>query len=354
MNLTRKLSIVWKAPLRAGSVLILVGAAGVMAPPPASAQEYYDDIEWEAGEGYHEEEWYDPSDWFDLDEGVEYEYDFGDTYGYVNDTDDWYYDYYDDSYVYDDYGYEGGVYTSMSDFYDFDNDGVYEAYASYEDLDGDGLYEDFDYYRFSEVDASDSQAQAADKESQQQAKEQQRMRSSKTYAVTGEVQKTKKVQVRQGQNLVAQVKTNRGLANVDLGPADQAAQWDVSEGTELAARGPLAPVGDKKVLLAKAVKIGDQQASIDRTRAKVTGTIKNLKTASVRGTEHQLAVVDSKDKKKKLVVDMGPAANLSHEFSEGDEVTIHGVPVRVSQRPTLFAQKVQHEDQTIAVDRRER
>src|SRR5690606_5205817 len=36
--------------------------------------------EWEAGEGYHEEEWYDPSDWFDDDSTVDYEYDTD--YGY--------------------------------------------------------------------------------------------------------------------------------------------------------------------------------------------------------------------------------------------------------------------------------
>ena len=67
----------------------------------------YDDVEyereqyeWEAGEGYHEEEWYDPSDWFNVNSGTDYEYDYDDHYygGYYDDgiyDDDWYYDYYE-------------------------------------------------------------------------------------------------------------------------------------------------------------------------------------------------------------------------------------------------------------------
>lgn len=61
-----------------------------------------DELEYEAGEGLHEEEWYDPSDWIDFDEGIEYEDDY-DEYGYYDDDyadDDWFYDYYDYGYDY--------------------------------------------------------------------------------------------------------------------------------------------------------------------------------------------------------------------------------------------------------------
>lgn len=63
-----------------------------------------DELEYEPGEGLHEEEWYDPSDWIDFDEGVEYENDYDDyEYGYYDDDygdDDWFYDYYDYGYDY--------------------------------------------------------------------------------------------------------------------------------------------------------------------------------------------------------------------------------------------------------------
>lgn len=41
--------------------------------------------EYEPGEGYHEQEWYDPSDWFGTGQDTDYEYD--DDYDFY--TDDW-------------------------------------------------------------------------------------------------------------------------------------------------------------------------------------------------------------------------------------------------------------------------
>lgn len=75
--------------IRAKTVHLVAGLAlvfaAIAAPPPALAQ-YYDnygagygeefepwEYEYEPGEGLHEEEWYDPSDWFDLSPTVNYE-----------------------------------------------------------------------------------------------------------------------------------------------------------------------------------------------------------------------------------------------------------------------------------------
>ncbi|MCO6046624.1 hypothetical protein NG895_22225 [Aeoliella sp. ICT_H6.2] len=356
MTFVIKMTATWIA----GLTLLVGGVIGIVAPSTSLAQEYYDDIEWESDEGYHEEEWYDPSDWFDMDKGIEYEYDWGDGYGYYGDTyddydatDDWYYDYYDDSHVYDDAGYDDGVYAYTSNYYDYDGDGVYDAYSSYYDWDNDGVYEDYNYYSFANLEEADSKTKSADKKAQQQADQPQGEKSSKEYQVTGEVQKTKKVQVRQGKNLIAHVKADQGTFNVDLGPADKASGWSISEGTQLAARGPVTQVGDKQVMLAKKVKIGQNEASVDRDKAKVTGTIKSLKKASVRGTQHQLAVLNVKDKQKKVLVDMGPADKLSQNFSKGQEITAHGMPVRANKRPTVMASKVTHQGETIKIDRRQ-
>jgi hypothetical protein len=68
--------------------------------------DYYEDgevnydreqYEWEPGEGYHEQEWYDPSDWFSFGSDTDYESDNWFSGGYLDDgyyDDDWYYDYY--------------------------------------------------------------------------------------------------------------------------------------------------------------------------------------------------------------------------------------------------------------------
>lgn len=91
--------------------------------------------EWEPGEGYHEQEWYDPSDWFEFGSDVDYE---DDTYDYFDDD---YYDAYGYDYGYDydyDYGYDDDFYDDdygYYDYYDYDYDYAYD----------DAIGEDIDY-----------------------------------------------------------------------------------------------------------------------------------------------------------------------------------------------------------------
>lgn len=90
----------------AGAMAVFLMALG--QPGTATAQEGW---EWEPDEGYHEEEWYDPSDWFDDDSTVDYEYDWDD-YGYG----------YND-YAYDEYDYGEGYYDDYG--YGYDDDWYY-------------------------------------------------------------------------------------------------------------------------------------------------------------------------------------------------------------------------------------
>jgi len=101
--------------------------------------------EWEAGEGIHEEEWYDPTDWFDDDDGgnrVDYEYDYSNYYG----DDDWDYDYgYDYDYDYDDQvGYDWGY----DDEYEFENQAYWDDDIGYDyDYEDDyGFDDEADWY----------------------------------------------------------------------------------------------------------------------------------------------------------------------------------------------------------------
>jgi len=116
----------------------LLAAAGMAVSAPALQAQDREHYEWEPGTGSHEEEWYDPSDWFDDDSGfrgVDYEeygpgqYDPGD-YDYYNDD---YYEYdeddyyaYEDDYYDDDYEWEPGTGSHEEEWYDptdwFDDD----------------------------------------------------------------------------------------------------------------------------------------------------------------------------------------------------------------------------------------
>ena len=100
----------------------------------AHAQNEGESMEWEPGEGLHEEEWYDPSDWFDDDfDGIsgpdtDYEYDYD--YGWT--------DY--------DYDYDGDYYATYDD-YTYDSDWWYDADRSiYNHGYYDGYYDGYDAY----------------------------------------------------------------------------------------------------------------------------------------------------------------------------------------------------------------
>lgn len=111
-------------------------AAGLMLTPAAFAQA--DHMEWEPGEGVHEEEWYDPTDWFDDDfdgfSGTDTDYEYGDglTEEWRDDDDD---DDDDSVAFYDDVMYESGWWVdATTTLY---GDGYYDGY-----MDG---YDDDEY-----------------------------------------------------------------------------------------------------------------------------------------------------------------------------------------------------------------
>lgn len=68
--------------------IIIAGLALATPSYTASAQEY----EYEADEGLHQEEWYDPTDWFDTGAGIDYESDWNDFYYGYDAYDPWYRD----------------------------------------------------------------------------------------------------------------------------------------------------------------------------------------------------------------------------------------------------------------------
>jgi hypothetical protein len=125
------------APARRVSWLIGAALAAPLAfAQAASAQDY----EYEPDEGWHEEEWYDPTDWFD-DRPYNYEFDYDD-YEY----DDYDYDY--DNRYYDDAGTQNPTYGTRGWDWQYGTTGnMSDGYGSLHHdayLDGyyDGYYDD--------------------------------------------------------------------------------------------------------------------------------------------------------------------------------------------------------------------
>jgi hypothetical protein len=130
--------------LRYPGVAIALAVAWLGSSFSTTAQQY----EYEPDEGLHQEEWYDPSDWFDNEPGVDYETDWWDTWDYPGTG----YDY--------DYGYG---YGGLDDYRtDYDYGWHYDSdYGWHYDWDADRTY-DSDR-QFSETDRNGRQSQAANR-----------------------------------------------------------------------------------------------------------------------------------------------------------------------------------------------
>jgi hypothetical protein len=323
----------------------------------------------------------------------------GESYGF-NDTDshdDWFYDYYDYDESYLDEATDGS-YGYKYEYYDYDNDGFADAYASWTDADGDGIYEDYNSYRFGDFTASvelnaphstnssDSQTATNDEKSKDDNQSQQTAAndnssenkqkksdlSSKRLSVTGTVERTKRVSVPLGpQRLIAEVKgENDKMFLVDLGPSNQfgqakkdqqsqAEQSDatsanaevVTKGEKIVAHGPAIKVGDKQLIVARKVKIGDaDERTILRAGRTISGKISKMKTAKVRGQQHQLVIIDLESGKQALV-DLGPKENLPTDLKEGSSIEVTGVPTKIQDRFVFMANSITKGGDRTEIDR---
>ena len=359
------------------SCVALIASLGAVAPSPlraaefgASTPHYEDDglldiTEWFDGNDYNptDEAWWRWDDeTYQARKDTSGDVDNDGWYGYsTRDDNDWYYDYYDPTpYVYFDPGNDN-LFEYGTRYYDYDNDGIYDAYGLYTDTNDDGMYDDYDYYFFTDT-GSDSQRQQAQK---------QVSRESRQQSITGEVQKTKLVQVRGGkQHVVVAIKPQQQQGQqqqgqpgqqgqqgqmliADLGTADGLKNVNPKLGDKITVKGPKAQVGEQAVILARSVELNGQTTQVNRTPRSITGKVLSTHKTKVRGREHLMAMVETtqKDKARKIVVDLGPADQLKMDVSKGSSLTFSGFPVKVKDRALVVAQSIQKDDRFVQIDR---
>ncbi len=327
--------------------------------------EAYDAYAGEYDDGYR----YDSdgnTETYDAYYGDEYEYDYNydydgnsetydayvgdysdDMYGYdgLYDDDDWFYDYYDDGYSYYTDFDNNGLYDYNYRYFDFDNDSYYDAYSVYTDWDNDGLFDDYDYYSLNDVGSTDENERKAKDQSSKEGKEQR---------ISGEVVQVKKVSVKDTKNCLVQIEKDGGQTlYVDLGPASNLNDFDISEGDQISVRGPVTKVGDKKLLIAQQLQANNNSTTIDRNRRKFTGQVDGIRTVNSRGQQHSILLL-STDAGKRQVVDLGPANKLDADLNQGDKVTVRGPLTKVNDRKVVLAQTLTHDGDQSKIDRRQR
>ena len=308
---------------------------------------------------YEDDAWYDVSEWFDgndynpTDEAIgrwdnevfefsdaatstdrDNDQNWGD-YGYADNTADddrWFYDYYDDGYRnwYDD---ESG-WKSYTIYNDSNDDGVYDSFSNYYDRDNDGRYEDFTYYSFDASGDKDRKAQA-------EARDRQKDASSQRGKISGTVDKTKMVKVRDRVHLIANVKMTDGqMMPVDLGPKQTTTQ--LFEGDQLTATGHPVKVGDRTLMIATEAQSKNADIKIDRNGRKYSGKIDSTREVTVNDAKHLMAKIKT-ESGKSMLVDLGAKDQLSNAPGKGAKVTVQGIPVKVNERVVLVARSLEQD-----------
>lgn len=321
------------------------------------ASRYYEDDAW-----YDVSEWFDGNDYNPTDEAIgrwdDETFSFADNatssdsdndrnwgdHGYADNTADndrWFYDYYDDGYSYWDSDNSG--WNSYTIYNDSDDDGVYDSYSNYFDNNNDGVYEDYTYFSFDSASDSNQQAKSDSQNQQKDA-------SGKRLQVSGTVDSTKMVNVRDRSHLVAHVKTNDGKTMaVDLGPKQKSTQ--LSKGDQLSATGHRVKIGEKSLLIATEAQSKNADLKIDRNGRKYTGKVDSTREVTVQGQQHLLAKLKT-DNGKSMLVDLGAKDQLSNTPREGAKVTVQGVPVKVKDRVVLMARSLEQDGERSEIKRR--
>jgi hypothetical protein len=266
-----------------------------------------------------------------------------------NKDDDWYYDYYD-------YGV-GGYYpsepkTAWSGYgyywYDNDHDGVYDVYYDIYDKDRDGIADELEHYRLGEAQTSRRETDQAD--DRNDSDEWRAPPSADSLDLQGEIIAVKKGSVRGSDYMVVHVqKSDGGTVAVDLGPADQL-KVNVNVGDAISARGHMANVGDKQVLVAVHFEVNKEAIDVQRQGQPFKGKIVETRTVSVRDEDHVLVVLDVDGKNH--LIDVGPQANLQVELAPKTELTVYGVPVDVRGTQVLMANQLEYKDRRLPIARR--
>jgi len=271
-----------------------------------------------------------------------------------SETNTWFYDY---------YTYTPTYYSSQSEdryasairYFDADNDGVYDSYSYYRDSDNDGRYDEFDRIDFHANARTQSQTQTNERTVVESQDDSYRgPEDARRYKVNGEIKSIKSVKVNGDEHLMVGIKTDRvEMLAVDLGVARSMKDKGVEVGQSIVVVGAVESIGDKDVLVAESVQIGNGETlQISQGMGlTLTGEIVDIKNTTVGSSEHYIAVVQVDGERQ--LIDLGPTTTYRVRLEPSTQITVRGVPVRAQNHRVIMADQVQMGDEVIRVHRTE-
>ncbi len=276
-------------------------------------------------------------------------------YGYANPNGPgqagWFYDYYTYSPTYYNAPATGAtVYGSATRYYDLNNDGVYDSLNVFRDSDSNASYDVYDRYDFADLDkAAEGKGQSAEEllDSPEDANR---------HTVTGKVYASKTAKVNGNENLIvrlseAEAKGDSKEAHIiDIGPVATWKQHPLQVNDSITATGPVERVGDKLILIAETVKVGEaKETVISRSAPKMEGQVVDVTETEVKGKQHMLAVIETENSRQ--LVDLGPVDSLKVKLEPQTKIVVTGVPVQVRNHSIVQAERVSINGQDIAIRR---
>ena len=192
-----------------------------------------DEYEWDPTWGLHEEEWYDPSDWFNDDNRIDYE-DYGYDDPYYSDT---YWNSYD---YYGDYGYDYTAYDPAVVGYDY--------YYQWSPVDQD--------WTEVEGDKAESDKRSADAKEQSKDKKTKNIDEKEVVTMRGTIKSVGKAKTKGAKqdHTFAVIEAGSGKSVlVDFGPKAQLGKVKLEKGNKIQVRGPRTKLDGRFVLVAQQV-----------------------------------------------------------------------------------------------------
>lgn len=353
------------------SKLLQLAALSIAISPAAVLAD--EDYEWEAGEGYHEEEWYDPTDWFNEDNQISYEYD----YPYYNDSywgdttldyNTWDYDNYDSrttagdrdmnntTYVWDPVGY-GWIYYDARNSQNRSNRQAsnqrdrmnqQDQRNQRNQQDGSAQRDRQDSGQNAQQDRQEWRESMNRNSKSQQSEGQQSESRQQTKSVSGTVEGFREIDLRrrggtpESHTFVKLNMENRGSVIVNLGPKKDLQDLDLQRGDQVRIQGKQIRVNDRPVIKAESMMVDGETIRFQqgKSAAQISGTVEQVRRAKVEGRDHLIARLQMQNNRD-VLVDLGPDAQLTDfDISEGDEVSIRGRRSTIDGRSVLIANRL--------------
>ncbi len=259
----------------------------------------------------------------------------------------WFYDYYTYTPTYyiqkSDSAYAGAI-----RYFDVDHDGVYESYGSYRDSDNDGRYDEYDRVDFfAQSSGSTKTADPVEDKNEYTGPE-----DTRRHTVKGRIEMIKTATANGNKHLIVGINQEKETTiAIDLGSVESMKDRNVEVGQSIVASGAIETVGEKQLLVADSVKIGDgKMIEVSHySGINVTGQLVDVKTATIGSVESYLAVVEVDGHRQ--LVDLGPATTYKVKLQPSTKITLRGIPVRSQEHRVLMAEQVELDGEVYTIDR---